>query len=70
MKLKLSPMHAIVFIGAFVPTTMLILGLTAPIPNSHGNVHSQPLHRAMEPPHRSPLMHDLISSAISVANRL
>ncbi|HWE86862.1 MAG TPA: hypothetical protein VG267_18095 [Terracidiphilus sp.] len=71
MKSKFGPMHAIVFIGATVPTSMLLLGLTAPKPYPVATVHRQSVHWAMEPQHHhGPLIHDLINSVISVANSL
>lgn len=73
-------------IGALASVTMLILVLNAPGTNARGTRHSRTLHpatttRLRNAPsdcnigmtlriHDSPLIHDLMTSAVSIAERL
>lgn len=86
MKSKVSPRRVVIFIGAVVPTTILILGLNAPGSSATGKVHTQAVHQVITSHCRiagsacnigmkprlldNPLVHDLMTSAISIADRL
>jgi hypothetical protein len=86
MKSKVSSKGAIALVSAVVAMAMLILGLSAPGLGAHGNVHIQAVRQVrtsacriddpgwdvgMKPhPLDSPLIHEVITSAISIADRM
>jgi hypothetical protein len=82
---SVSPKHVIALIGAMASVTMLILGLSAPDSRIPGNEHIQAVHAVstshcriasygnttMRPGlYDNPLIHDLMTSAVSIADRL
>jgi len=86
MKLKVSSKHAIALFIAVVALTILILGLGAPGLGARGNVRCEAVRQVrasacriddsgsnagMQPhPDDNPLVHRVITSAISIADRL
>ncbi len=86
MEWNVRQRRAVCFISAFVLTTMLILGFNARWSSAPGIMHSRDTHRlitshcriadpgcniGIKPRlHAVPLIHDLMTSAISMADRL
>lgn len=83
---SVSPERVIALINVIVPMAVLILGLSAPKPGVPGSAHSEIVSQVLKRPrrvagpgctmnmnsrpHLQPLIHDMISSAISIVDRL
>ena len=83
---SVSPERVIALVSVIVPMTLLILGLSAPKSEVPGSAHSQVVSQALKRPgrvaalgctmdmnsrpHLQPLIHDMISTAVSIADRL
>ena len=82
---SVNPERVIALASVVVPMTLLILGLSAPKPEVLGSPHSEVVSHMLKRPHEAgpgctinlnsrphlqPLIHDMISTAVSIADRL